>query len=234
VRALTKPMRTAPARCATLAAADFVAIVRAGAARERIGLLAPFVLPIFLPGHPSSLDDTLAILTAVVLPTLAFAWGILWARVSGPRLRCVRAIFPHAARGAKATVALVAIGGAASMFALSATIVAARGGAPPLDCLAVARVAFASAFAFAGLGLAHAPRAQLLAFAIPIALGALRTERGLFYALVPNTHAFALTFEPAVGLEAGARFAALLLFGLAGALRFGLSPDRRPLEQPPS
>jgi hypothetical protein len=214
-------------RCAALAARDFLAIVRAGSARERVGLLAPLVLPVFVHGHPGAMDDALALLTSVVLPTLAFGWGVLWARASTTRLRFVRALFPAAPRGARALVAVFALAGASFGFGFVAAVVAARAGAPALDALAVGRVAFAASFAFAGLGVAQAPRATALTLAAPLLLAALRAERGVLYALVPTTHAYALTIDPPVGLEARLRFAALLAFGAIGAIAFGLSPRRR-------
>ena len=220
------------ARCARIAAHDFVAIIRAGSARERVGLLAPLVLPIFVHGHPGALDDALALLTTAVLPTLAFAWGVVWARAASDRLRVLRAAFPQAPRVAKGLVAGAALAGASLGFALAAAVVAARGGAPAADTLAVGRVAFAVSFAFAGLGAAQAPRATALTLALPLVFAYARAERGLLYALVPNTHAYALTVDPPVGLEARARFAALLAFGLAGAITFAINGRRRSPARP--
>jgi hypothetical protein len=215
------------ARCGGLAARDFLAIVRSGSARERVGLLAPLVLPVFVHGHPGAMDDALALLTSVVLPTLAFGWGVLWARASSERLRFVRALFPASPRTARALVAVFSLAGASLGFAFVAAVVAARAGAPAPDALAVGRVAFAASFAFAGLGVAQAPRATALTLAAPILLATLRTQRGIFYAIVPTTHAYALTIDPPVGLEARLRFMALLVMGTAGAIAFGLSAPQR-------
>jgi len=215
-------------RCARVGAEDFLAMIRAGSARERVGLLAPLVLPIFVHGPAGALDEALGLLTSAVLPTLSLAWGVVWARASSPRLRLLRAAFPRAPRAARALVALAALACAALGFAFSAAVVAARGGAPPTDTLAVARVAFATSFAFAGIGTALAPRATALTLAAPLLLATARSERGALYALVPSTHAYALTVDPPVGLEARARFAALIAFGLLGAVAFALSPPPRP------
>jgi hypothetical protein len=215
------------ARCARLAAQDFLAIIRAGSARERVGLLAPIVLPLFVHGHPGAMDDALALLTSAVLPTLAFGWGVLWARASTDRLRILRALFPSSPRTARSVLAGFALAGASFAFAFVSAVVAARAGATPSDTLAVARVAFAAAFAFAGLGAAQAPRATAITLATPLLLATVRAERGLLYALVPNTHAYALTIDPPGGLEARVRFAALLAFGLVGVVAFGLSASRR-------
>jgi hypothetical protein len=215
------------ARCARLATQDFLAIIRAGSARERVGLLAPIVLPLFVHGHPGAMDDALALLTSAVLPTLAFGWGVLWAHASAERLRFLRALFPSSPRTARSILAAFALTGASLAFAFVSAVVAARAGATPSDTLAVARVAFAAAFAFAGLGAAQAPRATAITLATPLLLATVRAERGLLYALVPNTHAYALTIDPPVGLEARARFAALLAFGLVGVVAFGLSASRR-------
>ena len=210
------------ARAASFTVAHFVALVRVAPMPLRGALLAAPFVPVLVHGPTGAEDGAFGVLTATVVPALAFLWGLAWSRPSEPRLRVLRAAFLDAPRVAKGTVALVTTLAGALAFAASCAVVAARAHAPFADTLAVARVGFAVAFAWAGLGVALARGASMLTLFLPLALSTARSERGLLYGLVPNTNAYALTVDPVAGLEARVRFAAMLAVGLLALAAFAL------------
>lgn len=212
---VAKPL-PAPLRAAAFAFAEFGALMRVGPPLLRGVLMASPFVPALLHGHAGTEDGVFGAVTASLVPALAFAWGRLWARSSEARLRILRSAFlssPRVAKGAVGTSTTVAV---AAAFAVSCAGLALRSHTPLADALALARVGFASAFAWVGLGMALAPATSLLVWLLPIACASARAERGLLYALVPNAQAYALSVDPVSGLEARARFAAMLAVGLGG------------------
>jgi hypothetical protein len=166
-------------RAAAFAIAEFAALVRVAPFFARAVLFAAPFLPVLVHGPTGAEDGAFGALTATVVPTLAFAWGLTWSRESEPRLRALRPAFLLAPRFAKGAMgAMTALAGATA-FATSCAVVAARAHAPLPDTLALARVGFASAFAWVGLGLALAPRASALTWLLPVALATARAERGV-------------------------------------------------------
>lgn len=213
------------ARAASFALGEFAALVRVAPFFVRALLLAAPLLPVVVHGPTGAEDGAFGALTATVVPALAFAWGLTWSRQSEPRLRALRPAFLGAPRFAKGAVATTTAIAASTAFAFSCAVVAARAHAPLADTLALARVGFASALAWVGLGVALAPRASALTWLLPLALATTRTERGILYALVPNAQAYALTVDPVTGLEARARFAAMLGVGAVALAAFALRPS---------
>lgn len=209
-------------RAAAFARDTFVARLRVARMPARATLVAAPFLPVLVHGPIGSEETAFGALTATVIPALAFAWALVWARGAEPRLRVLRVAFAERPRLAKGAVAAsLALAGSLA-FGSIAAVVAARAHAVPGDVLALFRIALASAFAWIGIALALAPRATALTFLVPLALATARTERGALYALVPNAQAYALTVDPPSGLEARARFAALLVCGALGIVAFAL------------
>ncbi len=215
------------ARASRWTAHDVVAVLRGGALRPRVALSLAVLLPLCVRARPGSEDESFVHLTALVVPACAFLWGRTWASVSEPRLRLLRAVLPEAPRLGRAIVAGQTLALASMTFGLTGAAVAARTGTPFTDVLATGRVAFASAFAFAGLGVASEPIRGLAILLVPVILAHFRAMRGFASAFVPTTHAHALTIDPPSGLEARVRFAALLAFGALGIARFALMPAGR-------
>ncbi len=222
------------ARAAAFALAEFVALVRVGPMLVRAVLLAAPFVPVLVHGPTGAEDGAFGALTATFVPALAFAWGLAWSRQTEPRLRALRPAFlgsPRLAKGALAT--FTALAGALA-FAASCAVVAARAHAPLADTLALARIGFASAFAWIGLGAALAPGASAFTALLPLALATMRSERGVLYALVPNAQAYALTVDPVSGLEARARFGSMLAVGLTGLAAFALRTSQSSQASQPS
>ena len=208
--------------CVNAASADFIAWVRGASFVVRTALFSPFALLFVARAREGAADDTLGILTSALVPLLAFSWAWGWGQGAHARLRFLRVA--RASQSLPATpfavVTSLVMVASSIIFAAFGTIVARRGGAPYADALAVGRVCFASAIAFEGFGLIASRRPTFGSFFLPFIFVSMRMHREWLYALVPTTHAFALTVDPATGFEARLRFAALLGFGLFGLVSF--------------
>jgi hypothetical protein len=125
------------ARAASFTVAHFVALVRVAPMPLRGALLAAPFVPVLVHGPTGAEDGACGVLTATVVPALAFLWGLAWSRPSEPRLRVLRAAFLDAPRGAKGTVALVTTLAGALAFAASCAVLGSDKRFRPQYCVAL-------------------------------------------------------------------------------------------------
>ncbi len=208
-----------------VAAADVTSLARCSSVSGRIRLLLLGAFPLSLVGPLSREHASVDRLTAMSIPLVAFSLGWLWSQGARERLRYLRAAAASPRRGGATVVplfstALAVATGAALLLGLEGALVAALGRFPASDTLAIGRVGFAAAFAFGGLGMALGGQGPWRAFLLVFSVVILRHHREWMWAALPSTHAYALTTDPAQGLEARVRFVALLLTGLCAVLGF--------------
>ena len=199
--------------------------------------MSPFALLFVARAREGAANDALAMLTSAIVPFLAFAWAWAWGQGAHGRVRFHRTAFATRALGRRPLLVVAALAMALSslLFAVFGAFLALRGGAPVFDAVAVGRVCFASAVAFEGFGLMASRKPSFGSFFLPLVFVTMRGHREWSYAMVPTTHAYALTVDPAVGGEARLRFAALLAFGVFGLVSFAFAGlDRAELTPSPA
>jgi hypothetical protein len=209
--------------------ADAVALLRSTSFVSRSALLSPFALLFVARAREGAANDALAMLTSATVPFLAFAWAWAWGQGAHERVRFHRAAVAMRALGRSPVLVVAGLAMLLSslLFAVFGAFIALRGGAPLFDAVAVGRVCFASAVAFEGFGLMASRKPSFGSFFLPLVFVSMRGHREWSYAMVPTTHAYALTLDPAVGGEARLRFAALLAFGVFGLVSFALAAVER-------
>ena len=208
--------------------ADAIALLRSTTFVNRTALMSPFALLFVARAREGAANDALAMLTSAIVPFLAFAWAWAWGQGAPERVRFHRSIIATRALGRRPLLVVAGLAMLLSslLFALFGAFIALRGGAPFFDAVAVERVCFASAVAFEGFGLMASRKPSFGSFFLPLLFVTMRGHREWSYAMVPTTHAYALTIDPAVGGEARLRFAALLAFGVFGLVSFAsAAPD---------